>query len=158
VIGISIFSGNLFSTAFAGDFGKVTRLLHFPQALRYSISGLGLLALISFMFVAGKKFLKIGLFQEQQKTPTIISGLIIPWLLGTSLLILAYTPFPPHFVTDIIARSVFWIFSIIGAATGKSTAKPIHRSKVSVNTADIVLFFVSVVIVRILALGIHFNP
>jgi hypothetical protein len=156
IVGISTFFGNLFSTALAGDSSKVTRLLHFPEPLKYFISGLGILALISFMFVAGRKFLNIGLFEEPQKTLTTINGLAIPWLLGTGLLILAYAPLPPHFVTDIVASSVFWSFSIIGAATGRPAAHTIHFSKLSVSTMDIVLFVMSVVIVRILALGIHF--
>jgi hypothetical protein len=158
IFGISTFFGNLFSTALAGDFSKVTLLLHFPKSLRYFISGLGILALSSFMFVAGRKFLNIGLSEEPQKTLTCINGLSIPWLLGTGSLILAYAPLPPHFVTDIVASSVFWSFSIIGAATGKLAAQTIHFSKVSVSMMDIVLFFMSLVIVRILALGIHFNP
>src|SRR4030095_12522801 len=99
IIGISIFFGNVFSTAFAGDFSKMTQLLHFSQSIRYFISAVGLLALILFMFLAGRKFLNVGLFEPTHKRANIINGLFIPWLLGTALLILAYTPLPTNFVT-----------------------------------------------------------
>jgi len=158
VVGISIFFGNLFSTAFAGDFSKMTQLLHFSQSLRYFISVVGLLALILFMFLAGRKFLGAGLFEPTPKGATILNGLFIPWVLGTALLILVYIPLPPNLVTGIIASSAFWIFSIVGGATGKPSPKTVHLSKISLSIWDIVLFSISVVVVRLLVPGIHFNP
>ena len=158
ILGINIFFGNLFSTAFAGDFSKVFRLLHFSQALRYSISAMGLLALIYFMLMAGKEFFQIGFSQVKQKEQTIINLLLIPWILGTGLLILAYTPLPSHFVTGMILGSVFWIFSIIGAVRGKPAAKGMHFSGMLLSPADVVLFLVSILVVRILVPGVHFSP
>jgi hypothetical protein len=158
ILGINIFFGNLFSTAMVGDFSKVTQLLHSSQILRYLISSLGLLALISFMFVAGKEFLNFGLPQVPRKGSTILNILLIPWLLGTGLIILIYTPLPSHFIMGIISSSVFWIFLIIGAITARRATKTIHFSEVLLNIPDIVLFFISVLVVRILVPGIHFNP
>jgi len=158
MLGISIFFGNLFSTAFAGDFHKLTQLLDLSQSWKVFISALGLAGLISFLFISGREFFNIGLFEMTERKSAILNGLFIPWLLGTILQILAYAPLPSNFVMGIISSSVFWIFSIIGAATGKPVSRSTHFSKVSLSITDIALFIISVLLVRILVAGIHLSP
>ena len=115
ITGINIFFGNVFATSFAGDFHNVELFINLRQTVSYIISGIGLLALITFMFYIGKQLMLFYLPFKTTKATMILYMIIMPVILGIALLLLTYSPLPPNSISNRIIESMFWIFAVIGA-------------------------------------------
>ena len=156
--GISIILGNIFSTSLAGDISTTARLLNIPYFVRYAMTGIGLILLISFMYRIGHCLLNFKTEYESSKKITILATILVPWLLGTILSILIFLPLPPNFIQGIISGSLFWLAALIGAFRDKrpEISKTINLS--FVNWIDVCFFIFSILIVRLLVTGIRFIP
>jgi hypothetical protein len=157
--GISIFLGNLFSTAFGGDFNTVARAANIPSAMRYIVTAIGLMLLAGFMYRVGQEFVSFGLGIKGGKMKVIVCTIILPCFLGTVLMVLAYLPLPVNLIVGMIGELIFWIFAVIGGFRflNKNTNPP-QVPLPMFHWMDIVLFLTTLSIVRVMLLGINFNP
>lgn len=154
LIGIYSFLGPIGVSAFGGDFHTALQALGIPKGYQYATSALGIVLLAIFTFFMGRELsgwapLEFGRLQ------TVISTTVSPWLVGTLLVLLIYWPLPGFLVSSSINGSVFWAFSVLGAAlcTRRTSANgypitPLLRS-------DLIITSLAVLMVRVLAHGIR---
>jgi hypothetical protein len=154
-IGIGIFLGNLFSATFGGDVARAAQLLYFTPAIRYTVSFLGLVFSILFMYRMGKEFLCFAVPAAHSRVKLIVYTILLPWLGGIVLVAMAYWPLPPGLLTAMVASSVFWLFTLIGSIVYKLPETPAYLLR-SIRWVDLILFLVAVVVVRLLTYGISF--
>ncbi len=156
IFGIDTFFGNLFSTAFGGDFNQATTLMGISSTIQLVATFSGITIVGLFMYKMGKELLKFRL-DGATVNNTIAHTIIIPSLLGTCLIMLAYLPLPGYLITGIIASTFFWIFSLIGAYRNKKEIISVFKIT-PIHWSSILLFLISIAIVRSLVYGIHFTP
>ena len=158
ITGVNIFFGNVFATSFAGDFHNVELFINLRQTVCYIISGIGLLALITFMFYMGKQLMLFYLPFKTTKATMILYMIVMPVILGIALLLLTYSPLPPNSIPNRIIESMFWIFAVIGALRFKQEENTLKTNLSQMNWFDISLTIGVIIVVRIMARGIDFNP
>ncbi|MFT3912109.1 MAG: hypothetical protein QM737_21970 [Ferruginibacter sp.] len=156
ITGISIFFGNVFSTAFAGDFHTAATLMQFPSWLQLFVTLTGLTFLSIFMYRIGKEVLLLSFNTATTFKEVVAVFLLIPWVLGTLLLILSFLPLPNFFITGMISSSVFWIIPIVAAFFNRKKVKAVEYISPTLNYVDLILVLVSLLVVRILISGISF--
>jgi hypothetical protein len=106
----------------------------------------------------GKEFLKIRFSDVAEKKQSILYGIVIPWLLGTGLVIVTYLPLPQYFILGIISSSAFGIFAVIGAIKSRARAGANEEIETSFQWIDCIFVLVPILAVRILITGISFTP
>ena len=158
IAGISIFLGNVFSTAFAGDFHTAARLMRFSFRLQTFVTLTGLILLSIFMYRVGKEFLFFSFTGVTTFRGVIKSFLLIPWILGTPLLILCFLPLPNYFITGMISSSIFWVIPVVSAVINRKKVKPVEYISPTLNYIDIILVLFSILVVRSLIYGVRFSP
>jgi hypothetical protein len=156
IAGISIFLGNTFSTAFTGDFHTAATLLRFPSWLQISVTLAGLISLSIFMYRIGKEVLLFSFTNANNFKGVISNFLLIPWILGTLLLILSFLPLPNFFITGMISSSIFWVIPIVSAVFNKRKIEAARYILPTLNYVDIILGLVAFLVVRILIAGVRF--
>jgi hypothetical protein len=148
-LGLSFFLGNLSSMAFTGNFADAAAVLDIPVAFRYATSLTGLLALMAVMWKAG----------ELLQPP--LERLIVPFALSTALKALAYLPVPMGFVMGMLSSSMFWVVAFVSAWWHwRQRRSPRDDAPRAINLAWSSLAFavLLVVVVRVLAFGVRFDP
>jgi hypothetical protein len=155
IAGISIFLGNVFSTAFAGDFHTAATLMRFPSWLQVFVTLTGLIFLSIFMYRIGKEVLFLSFINATGFMGLISGFLLIPWILGTLLLILSFLPLPNFLITGMISSSVFWVISIVAAVFNRRKVKAVEYILPTLNYVDIILALFSFLVVRILISGVR---
>ncbi|UOK42223.1 MULTISPECIES: hypothetical protein [Flavobacterium] len=156
IAGISFFSGNVFSTAFGGDFHTAATLLQFPFWLQLFATLTGLIFLSVFMYRIGKEVLFFSFINATTFKVVILSFLLIPWILGTLLLALSFLPLPSFLITGMISSSIFWIIPIVSAVLNRRKVKTLEYISPTLNYVDIILVLFSFLIVRALISGVSF--
>ena len=157
-LGISIFLGNLFSTAFAGgDFATVASLLNLSFGARLAIMLAGGLSLAGFLYRAGPEFVR---WTDSACTPArrVVQAIVWPVTLGTALIILAFQPMPPSFAVSWAAGSVFWLFAAPGAWAAAKSPGPAVQATFAPWPIDLAAALAVLALVRALSRGIRFGP
>lgn len=157
IAGISIFLGNVFSTAFVGDFHTAAILMRFPFWLQTFVTLTGLILLSIFMYRIGKEVLYLSSINLTTFKVVISSFLLTPWILGTLLLILCFLPLPNYFITGMISSSIFWIIPVVSAVINRRKVKAVEYILPTLNYIDIILVLFSVLVVRSLISGVRFT-
>jgi len=156
-IGIAMFFGNLMSAAFVGDVSGVSRYFELSMPARYALSAIGAVGAAGVMFWLGRQ-LRPWIPDKSGRIFGVIAVVVLPVVIGTALIILINQPVPAaiNFTTARLGEQSFQIFTIIGAATG---AKPssIGRS-FRLRWTDGTICIAAVLVVRILAFGVHLTP
>ena len=154
IMGISIFLGNLFSTALvAGDFGAAATQLNLPAGARLIMTSVGGVLLAAFLYRMGPELLT-WISPERTRLLTVIHVIVWPVVLGTALVIVAFQPMPPAFTRDWIASSSFWVFAAAGVAVAHKRASPAKARDLPVQAIDLVAAGGALLLVRVLAHGI----
>jgi hypothetical protein len=157
--GISIFLGNLFSTAFAGDFNAVANAAGIPFAIRSAATAIGLMLLVGFMYRMGGQFVSFGLSLEGGKMKAVAATTVLPALLGTGVMILAYLPLPINLIIGMMGECFFWLFAAIGGYRSLNpNIVPGPTALPSLHWLDITLALITLGIVRVMLTGINFTP
>jgi hypothetical protein len=155
IFGIGIFFGNLLCTSFAGDFETAATVLNVTPTVRLliTIAGLGLSGV--FMYSMGQELVKWAP-AGSSRTAAIVDMIVLPALLGTAVVILAFLPMPAQFIVGWIAASFFWLFAAAGAyvASEYSTGGGNLRTR----PVEYVAAAVVLAVVRILVAGINLEP
>jgi hypothetical protein len=155
--GISIFFGNLLSTAFVGDFSNAASALSLPTPARYAASLTGALASAAILFWQGRE-LRQWIPRQAGRRFGVIGITVVPIVIGTALIILINQPVPPElsFASARMSEASIGIFAVLGAATGQqpSTAGRSFRLWWIDGTCAIA----ALLAVRIAARGIPFAP
>ncbi len=157
VFGISIFLGNLVSTAFAGDFGTVASLLSLGTTTRRAMTGAGLVLLPAFMFAVGmglspwapRKAGRAGMVTEIIEVPVVV---------GMALVIPAFLPLPTAFILSWAVTSVFWIFAAAGLLLGVRRSHERDGPRLLARWADYAIAIAALASLRILVHGIALEP
>lgn len=154
--GVSTFFGNLISTAFVGDFSRLALTLQWSNPVRYSISLVGVLMLCGWSFLVGtelRRWAPVGVSAAK----ATIGMIVIPAVVGTAILLLIFLPMPPAYAYGRMAESLFWIPAGIGALIKRKDPTTARR-KLRLAWWDVVLFLLAATVVRLMALGITFQP
>jgi len=155
ILGISIFLGNLFSIPSGGDFGTAAVILNVTPSVRLSISIVSLGLICVFLYSMGQELVKWAP-HGFSRTTAMVHMVVIPAVLGTGVVILAFLPMPAQFIAGWIATSFFWLFSAGGAyvapkyatASGDLRTRPIEYVAAAAMLA----------VVRILVAGVSLVP
>ena len=156
-LGVAMFFGNLMSAAFVGDFSGASRWLELPMAARYGVSAVGAAGTAAIMFWLGRE-LRRWIPDKPGRVFGVIAVTVLPVLVGTAAIILINQPVPIeiNFTSARIGEQSFQIFTIIGAATG---AKPTAAGRsFRLRWIDGSIFIAALLVVRIMALGVHLMP
>jgi hypothetical protein len=154
ILAISIFLGNLFSTSFAGDFGTAATILNVAPAIRLVMTIAALILVCAFLYAMGRELAKWAPPGASRMVATV-QMTVLPAVLGTALVILAFLPLPGQFIIGWIGTSCFWVFTAAGAFFVST-----HRfagGDLRIRPFDIVAAVAVLVVVRILANGILLN-
>ena len=155
ILGVSIFLGNMFSASMAGDFNRFFNLLGYQQWIKIIVTAVGLLGLVAFMYYVGKSFTKFTLSEKYSKRETIMSTIIIPWVLGTLIYIVVLLPLPGELITGIMASSIFWIFSAAGARFHKMKSDEPLLQFTKTTLAELAMLILCVVLIRMVSYGVN---
>lgn len=158
ILGTSVFLGNLFSTSLvAGDFGVAATQLNLPASACLAMTLAGGLLLAAFLYRMGPELLHWTCPQ-----PTALSAavqvVVWPVAIGTALVIIAFLPMPPTFIQDWIASSLFWIFAAVGVVVAQKRASASKARTLPLHVVDLVAALAVLLLVRVLAHGIHLTP
>jgi hypothetical protein len=123
IVGIYSFLGPLAGAAFGGDFHVAFTFLHFPKPVGYLISAMGFILLPAFMLYMGRELLRWPPL-EFSCAKAVACTTLVPWLVGTLLLLLVYWPLPGFLVVSMLGGSVFWVFAVLGATLSFPTKWP----------------------------------
>lgn len=156
IASISTFLGNVFSTAFAGDFHTAAVLMGFPLWLQIVVTLTGLIFLSVFMYRTGKEVLLLSFVGGTTFKVAISGFLLIPCIFGTLLLIISFLPLPNFLITGMISSSVFWIIPIVSAVLNRKKVKAVEYILPTLNYVDIILVIFSFLVVRTLVFGVRF--
>jgi hypothetical protein len=111
MVGIHSFLGSLAGAALGGDFRIAFTFLHISTSLGYLVSAIGFVLLPSFMYYMGKELLRWAP-REFGRAKAVACTTLVPWLLGTLLLLLVYRPLPGFLVGSTLGGSAFWAFAV----------------------------------------------
>jgi hypothetical protein len=156
-IGIAMFFGNLMSAAFVGDFSGVSRYLDLSMPVRYALSTAGAVGVAAVMFWLGRQ-LRLWIPDKSGRVFGVIAVVILPVVIGIGVVTLINRPLPAalNFTTARIGEQSFHIFTVIGATTG---ARPAAAGRsFRLRWIDGTIFIAAVLVVRVMALGVHLTP
>jgi hypothetical protein len=153
IVGIYSFLGPVAGAAFGGDFNTALKFRAVSRPMQYVTSAVGLLLLSGFMFFMGIELswwapLSFG------RAKNVVCTTGAPWLIGTPLVILIYSPLPRFMIGSNLGGSVLWAFAVIGAAFGFSSTRTAHSTP-SLTRLDLFVTIAALIMVRILAHGIR---
>ena len=154
IFGVSFFLGNTFSIAFVGDFSRIAELLEIPQRVRYAIALTAAIALCAFNYFVGRELARWAPV-DAGRGEAVTRLVVVPVVVGTALVLLAYIPMPGNFVMGWITPSVFWIFAAIGVWRASNTSGSLLAWGGPIRKGDIVFALGAVITVRILTTGLH---
>jgi hypothetical protein len=153
--GIGTFFGNLMSTAFVGDFSGLALLLNWPMPVRYAASLMGAMALCGLSFLIGIELRKWAPWVSSAKATV---GLVaLPAVIGTAIGILIHLPMPAGFAAARVGEASIWIFGAVGTWISRKKSEP-GSQELGVGRADLAVFLMAVIVVRVMAGGIAFVP
>lgn len=156
-LGIAMFFGNLISASFVGDVSGVSRYFELSMPMRYVFSAIGAIGTASISFWLGRE-LRSWIPDKSGRVFGVIAVVVLPVVAGTGLIILINQPVPAEltFTAARIGEQSFQIFTVIGAAIG---AKPTAAGRsFRLRWIDGAIFIAAVLVVRIMALGVHLMP
>jgi hypothetical protein len=134
VFGIGTFFGNLMSTSLIGDFSSAAAALGLPwrALVRWVPPGVGPMA-------------------------GALGVVALPVALGTAAVILVSLPMANTTVSARIGEAGFWLFAVLGAvAVGRTSPKV--QGRLAPRWSDGAAALLAVLLVRLMARGIPFNP
>jgi len=155
IFGISIFLGNLFLASFVGDFGTAATLLNVTPTLRLLVSITGLILSGMFLYAMGQELVKWAP-HGSSRTMAMAHMVVLPAMLGTAAVILAFLPLPPDFIVGWVATSSFWLFAAGGAYLASEVATP--GGDLRTRPFEYVAAAVVLAVVRILVVGVSLAP
>ena len=150
--GIAMFSGNLMSSAFSGDFSAAATWLELPMTVRYTISAIGAAGIVAVMFWLGRQ-LREWVPDTAGKAFGLLGVVVAPIVLGTAIVILINQPVPPcpPFLSARLSEAGLGMFTLLGAAKpGASTDGRSFR----LRWIDGAIAIAAVIVVRIMVFGI----
>lgn len=153
LVGIYSFLGPVAGAALGGDFNIALRFMAVSKTTQYGMSAIGLVLLSVFMFFMGME-LSWWAPPSFGRGKNVACTTVAPWLIGTALIILAYSPLPRFLIGSTLSGSVPWIFAVVGAAFGFSKTRTAH-SVPSLTRLDLIITIAALLMVRILAHGIR---
>jgi hypothetical protein len=153
ILGISIFSGNLFAASFTGDFGTAATILNVDPTIRLLVSILGLTLTCAFMYAMGQELVQWSP-PGSSRTGAVIYMIAWPALLGTALVILAFLPLPAQFIAGWMATSLFWLFAAWGASLASGTGGGDPQTR----PVEYLAAAAALAVVRILVAGVSLAP
>jgi hypothetical protein len=153
IAGIYSFLGPLAGTALGGDFHLVFTFLNVTAAFGDATSAIGFLLLPIFMYYSGRELFRWAP-SEFGRAKAIVCATVMPWVVGTAILLLVYWPLPRFLIGPMIAGSVFWLFAVLGAALGFSSRRPAEILS-SFTRTDLILAIAAFAMVRLMATGIR---
>jgi hypothetical protein len=154
--GIATFFGNLMGTAFVGDFSSLALAFQLSMPARYAAAVVGLLLLCGLSFLVGMELRKWAP-ADAGRARTMIGVIAIPAIVGTALCLLIYLPMPLDFATARVAESAFWIFGAIGALINRKQPAE-NRRNFGVSWADFATLLAAAGVIRLMVVGIAFEP
>jgi len=153
MVGVYSFLGPLAGSALGGDFNLAFTLLNVSRFVRYVASAAGFVLLPCFMFFMGRELVEWAP-SSFGRAKAVACTTIAPWLIGTALTLLLYWPLPPFLIGSTLGGSVFWVFAVMGATFGFSTARP-AKTISSFTRWDFMTTLVAGAMVRLLVSGIR---
>jgi len=156
VFGVGTLLGNLMSTSFVGDFSVVAAALDVPATVRTILSVIGGVCLAALHFWAGRELVR-WVPEHTRRVIGAIGIVVVPVVLGTAVVILVNQPMAAASFTARIAEASFWIFAVFGALlAGSNSTKA--RGSFAPQWGDGLTMLLAVLIVRLMARGIRFEP
>jgi hypothetical protein len=153
IVGIYSFLGPLAGTALGGDFHIVFTSLNVAATFGYLTSTIGFLLLPIFMYYSGRELFR-WVPSEFGRVKVVVCAAVVPWVVGTAILLLVYWPLPRFLIGSMVAGSVFWVFAVLGGALSPSSRRPAETLS-SFTRSDLVLSIVALTMVRLLVTGIR---
>lgn len=153
MVGIYSFLGPVAGAAFGGDFNLALKFIAISRTIQYVISAIGLVLLSVFMFFMGTELSRWGPL-SLGRAKNVICTTLAPWLIGTPLVVLIYSPLPKFLIASTFSGSVFWVFAVIGDVFGFSKTRDFD-SIPSLTRLDLIVTVSAVIMVRILVHGVR---
>ena len=153
IVGIYSFLGPVAGAAFGGDFNIALKFMTVSGMIQYAMSAIGLVLLSVFMFFMGMElswWAPPGFGRGKNVACTTVA----PWLIGTPLVILIYSPLPRFLIGSTLSGSALWVFAAIGATFGYSKTPTTH-SVPSLTRLDLTVAIGALLMVRMLAHGMR---
>ena len=158
IVGTSIFLGNLFSTSLVeGDFGVAATQLNLPAHARFAMTLAGGVSIAGFLYRMGQELLTCT-SPERNPLHTVIKVIVWPVVVGTALVIIACLPMPEAFIQDWIVSSLFWLFAAVGVVVAQKRAGTAKDRDFPLQAIDPAVAVGALLVVRVLARGIHLAP
>jgi hypothetical protein len=153
MVGIYSFLGPVAGAAFGGDFNIALKFLGISTIIQDAASATGIVLLSLFMFCMGRELswwapLSFG------RAKNVVYTTVAPWLVGTILILLIYSPLPRFLVGSTLFSSIFWVFAVMGATFGFSRTRTAHPTP-SLTRPDLIITIGALIMVRALAHGIR---
>jgi hypothetical protein len=156
IFGLGTFFGNLMSTSFVGDFSSAAVALHLPVPVRYAVTAIGALAVVSIHFRAGRQLIQTAPLTAS-RVVAMLGLIIVPVVLGTAAVMLVNQPMPRASVNARVAEASVWIFAGMGAMSGTRHA-PDGSGTLELRWADGAVILLAVLAVRLMVRGIPMVP
>jgi hypothetical protein len=157
MVGIYSFFGPVAGAAFGGDFNIALKFIAVSKTIQYGMSAIGLVLLSVFMFFMGMELSRWAppSFGRVKNVACTTCTTVAPWLIGTVLVILAYSPLPKFLIGSTISGSALWVFAVLGATFAFSKIPDAQHSVSSLTRLDLIVTIAALLMVRILAHGIR---
>lgn len=153
--GATIFSGNLMSAAFVGDFSTVASALALPMAARHAVSAIGAVSLAWILFLAGRELTRwTPAHLDRVARAASIIGL--PVLAGTAIVVLVNLPFSSPFLVARAGEASCWLFAVAGALTVRTPDTA--GTGLQCRPVDALVLAITILVVRVMAHGIALDP
>jgi hypothetical protein len=122
MVGIYSFLGPVAGSAFGGDFNLAFKFLEISRSVKIAASVVGTAFLALFMFFMG---IELSWWAPASfgRAKNVLCTTVAPWVIGTLLVLLVYSPLPGFFIGSTVFGSIFWAFAVIGAALGFSRTR-----------------------------------
>jgi hypothetical protein len=154
MVGIYSFLGPVAGAAFGGDFNIALKFMAVSKTIQYGMSAIGLVLLSLFMFFMGMELSRWAP-PSFGRVKNVACTTVAPWLIGTVLVILAYSPLPKFLIGSTISGSALWVFAVLGATFAFSKIPDAQHSVSSLTRLDLIVTIAALLMVRILAHGIR---
>lgn len=156
IVGIYSFLGPTAVTAIGGDFHTALQAIGVSKDVQNMASITGFVLLSTFMFSMGREL--VGFAPPGfRRLQAVIATTVLPWIMGTILTLVVYSPLPGFLVSSTVTGSVFWLFAVIGAALKVRSLGTDPNLPIPTVRFDLVVTGLAVVMVRILAHGIRLS-
>jgi hypothetical protein len=152
--GVAMFSGNLMSAAFAGDFSGLASWLQLPMTARYAISAAGTVGVMVWL---GRQ-LRQWIPATVGTALGLIGVVVAPVVLGTAIIILINQPVPPcpPFLSDRLSEALLGVFTLLGAARPGAPGISSGGRSFRLQWIDGTIAIAAVLAIRVMVLGITF--